>query len=171
MVSKLKVVRWYDRVKDDIAMVPDACEYYKGVILDGEQYISPVGLLQTLHVDHVGLQHFYGGFLRDAIGVRKYLEELYKVEHAKKYAWFHSPEAKQEYGDLKATEIKNYVDGDDVLWAIKQYQLMAQVAEDNLDNLCDALKTRGYYLSNLLEIKKHNLEYAVVDVSRESVND
>lgn len=171
MGSPLKVVRWFERVRDDITNVPDACEFYKGVILDGEKHVAPVGPLERLHREQPGLVHFYGGFHKDAIAVAKYLEDLYDTEHAKKYAWFHSPEAKQEYGDLKATDIKNYVNGDDFLWSIKQLHHMAMNAERQLDNLCDAMKTRGYYISNLMTIHQYKLEHVFIDATKENTDD
>lgn len=171
MSGTLKVIRWYPRVLDDFTNVPDACEYYKGVILEGEKYVSPVGDLGRLHLEQSGLQSYFGGFYKDAMGVAKYLEELYDMEHAKKSSWFHSPTAKQEYGTLTATAIKNYADSDEFIWTLKQFHRTAEYYKDQLENVFKAIISRGYFIQNYFEIKKHNLEFVVVDARREQVND
>jgi hypothetical protein len=171
MGKPFNVIRWYERVRDDLSEMPAAYDYYKEVIQTGAKHVSPVGELERLHQEQPGLVHFYGGFQRDAIAVAKYLESLYEVQYAKKFKWFSSYEAKQEHGDLKVTDIRNFVQADDTLWDLKQLHLMAKHAEDMLTNLCESMTVRGYYITNLKEIHKHKLEHVQIDAAKDTSDD
>ena len=163
--KRLPFRRFFDAVRDDVAvLVDDAIPYYHEVVEDGQKHITLKGNLDTLMVETPGLAYFYRGVRTDAQQIRRWLENYLNSEKAKKTKWFNSdPEAKQQYGTLKITEIGKYVDADDDIEALADLIRVVAEAEHRLEDLMEGFEERRITLSRILELRKENLKEVWID--------
>ncbi len=160
---------FYPLVVEDIDKVIDAIEYYKHVNAHGQQHTQMKGLLERLMQDQPGLMRIYEDASTDADMVHKWLEEKIKQMKAKKRIWFLTDkEAKSQYGELKKTEVDNFVQADDEIQYHIELMFMVELWKHTLDKLVGRLKQRGIYLSMISKLRISGQREVYIDASNET---
>jgi hypothetical protein len=180
----LKAMRWFDTVRDScddldnsadctklVNAVAEAADYYLSVNADAEKHILVAGKLETMLTEITGLAFFYGGIHTDSQQVRKYLELLLENYEAKKYVWFQTdPSAKSEYGKLTATDLRNFVDADDIVCMLKDCVRLIANRQHVLENIQTQLTAKGFNLKTITDLRINNMEEVWIDGTKETKN-
>lgn len=167
--NRLQVIEWFDRVRNDIQLMDDAIEYYKGVIHDGQLHLPVVGNLGRLQAEIPGLLHFYDQRHNDAEAIRTYIEYEYETMRSERFIEVVSFDGKKQYGEMKVTEVKHFVDADEAVRILKVLLLRITHATKQLKTLYNELKGLSFKLNNLQSLREHDLHEVVIDMTRENI--
>lgn len=169
--SRFHVKIWFLDVINDLGKLSDAISYYMQVIEDGENHLVPRGVLDQLLTEQAGLTYFYETAYNDAAKIQKWLEEKINYEKAVKYRWFLSAEGREQYGNLKTTEVKELVESEPEVFGLIESRLFADGIVKSLGSLVESLKERGIYLSMISKLRSAGQEEIMIDAGRETMHD
>lgn len=99
------------------------------------------------------------------------METALVYQKAEKYKWFQSPEGIREYGELKTTEIAKYIEADDVIGDLSDSIRVMADCEHQLQDVVEALDSRGIMLSKIVDTRNNGNEEVWVDPYRETSNE
>jgi len=172
-MSELKhAKRWFLDVRSDLNKIDDAINHYLKVIREGAKHVTAIGHLESLVAETPGLMYFYKCYLTDAQQLRRWLEAQYETEEGAKYVYFQtSAEAKAKYGDLKVTDVKNFVKADEGLMQLMDTIRLVANIEHGFDDIVLGFQNRSIMLSHLVTIRKEGLQEVWIDPTRETVNE
>lgn len=170
MGSGLKIQYWFHRVTNDLTRVADAIEYYEEVISDGARHVAPVGNLEQLQAEQPGLIFIFSQAHDDIHAIKKYMETLIEYEEGKEWKRLQSQEGRAEYGDLKATDLKNYVAAADDVHFYKSLLTTLIFYETRLASVATAINTRGFIINSLQDIRKNGLSEVWIDSRKEKLS-
>lgn len=168
MSGRFQVEIWYLKVIGDLDKIPEAVEYYAGVIKDGEQHLIPKGNLERLMAGQAGLLYFYETAYDDATKIEKWLDEHIDYRKALRYKWLQSADGKAQYGELKATDLKQYVEADEEIRYLSENRFYIGAAKKSLSTLCERLKERGIYLSMIAKLRAAGQQEIMIDAGQAS---
>jgi len=165
----LKAIFWFDTVRADRSRINEAFDYYRTAAADARQHLEMHGNLETLVAETPGLAFFFRNIHTDAQQIRRWLEEQLEIKTAQKYKWFAtSPEAKDKYGDLKVTEVKNFVKAeDDIIELAEQIRLISYY-DHMMDNVCEGFTNRSIMLNHVVNIRVEKLQEVFIDPRKET---
>jgi hypothetical protein len=166
-MTEIAVKFWYPEVVEDIGKITDAMAYYHAILLDGQKHLDLKGYLGKLQQEQAGLIRIYGDAHTDCSMVWKWLDETVKHEKAKKRLWY-LKEGKDEYGDLKKTEIDSIINADTDIKDLIDLQLMVELWRNSLNDLVDQLKSRGITLAMIAKVRMAGEHEAFVDATKET---
>lgn len=168
--TRLQVKVWYPEIAlaEDVSKLPDAIAYYEQAQKDGERYLVPKGNLETLLTAQAGIVYYYESAYNDAQKISKWLEE--RLSHAKacKHVWFQTAEGRNLYGDLKATDLKQYIEADNTIFDLVEQLGYIDAAKLGLSSLVERLRERGIYLSMVAKLRAAGQSEIMIDASQES---
>lgn len=169
-MARLAVKNWYPEIAigEDLDRIPDAIEYYTQVEADGARYLSPRGNLEQLLFAQAGLIYFYEGAYNDALKIFKWLESKISYERAKLYKWFCSEEGKATYGELKSTDIKQFIEADNNIYELMENLGYIDSAKIGLSTLVERLRERGIHLSMIAKLRAAGQFEIMIDASQET---
>jgi hypothetical protein len=167
-MSQINIKFWYPEVVEDLDKIVNAIEYYRAIHRDGQKYLDLRGYLGNLLEQQAGLLRIYGDALTDCTMIWKWLDETIKHEKAKKKLWYLSSEGKNEYGNLKKTEIDTILSADTNIKALVDLQLTLELWKMSLDKLNEQLKNRGIILGSISKIRAAGEHEAFIDATKET---
>lgn len=165
--------RWFDRIrmKPNIHMVQEACEYYASAVEDGKNYVVPVGNLEQLVEQYPGITFFYRSIMVDAQQSRRWLDDhIIRVENDRYKYYMFDEDAKAKYGNLKTTEAGKMAKSDPVVAEIGDAIRLLAYQEHQLEALMEAFDNIKYVLNHVVNIRKEKLEEVWIDPTRETTN-
>jgi hypothetical protein len=118
-----------------------------------------------------GLVLFYKTIRTDAQQVRRWMETALVYQKAEKYKWFQSNEGIREYGELKTTEITKYVEAEEDIGDLSDSIRVMADCEHQLQDIVEALDSRGIMLSKIVDTRNNGNEEVWVDPYRETTNE
>lgn len=167
-MTDLVIKFWYPEIVEDISKITDAMEYYRAILNDGQRYLDVKGFLQKLLEQQAGLLRIYSDAHTDCSMVWKWLDETIKHEKAKKRLWYHSREGREEYGELKKTDLDVIINADTDIKDLIDLQLMIELWKNSLGQLVEQLKSRGITLAMIAKVRMSGEHEAFVDATKET---
>lgn len=167
-----KSIRWFDTIRKDTSKVPEAYEYFKGVVADAEPHTKPIGRLIDITEEVVGLTAFYSGHLKDTQAIRRWLEERQTIVENQTYNWLmHDEEAQALHGTLKTTEAGKMAKVDSKVIELGDYVRLMAYVEHMIEMVYESLMNRQYVIANIINIRKEGFEEVFVNPYRETTNE
>lgn len=167
-MSEFVVKFWYPEVVDDLSKLIQAIEYYNVVWLRGQRHSIAKGKLEWLMQEQPDTLRTYQDVFTDAAMVHKWLDEQIKYEKAKKRRWYLGPEARQEYGEIRKTDVDMYVQSDSDIKSLIDLQLMVELHKKALENCVQSIEKRGIMLTNISKIRIAGQHEAFIDSTHET---
>jgi len=167
-MSEFVVKFWYPEIVEDLSKVVEAIDYYASVWRRGIRHSITKGKLEWLMQEQPDTLRTYQDVLTDVSMVYKWLDERIKYEKAKKRRWYLSPEAHEEYGEIKKTDVDMYVQSDSDIKALIELQLMVELYKRTLDNCVQSIEKRGIMLTNITKVRIAGQHEAFIDSTHET---
>jgi len=164
--------RFLTLLRDDLEKYFDIAEaYYRDMVEEGRADVPIQGNLEELLAATPGLVLFYKTIRTDAQQARRWMETALTYQKAEKYKWFQSPDGIREYGELKTTEITKYVEADEIIGDLSDSIRVMADCEHQLQDVVEALDSRGIMLSKIVDTRNNGNEEVWVDPYRETSNE
>jgi len=161
---------WAREVRNNFNLLSDAISNYKDIISNHWVDVAIVGNISDLIQQQAGIQNYYELIQGDCNSLCKIIDFNLETIMADKFKWFQTYEAKQEYGDLKKTEIDIYVTADEDVKALRSLLLELQELDVALKTIYMSVRNKGFNLAHIKEIRLAGLSEIFVDETRENTN-
>jgi hypothetical protein len=160
---------WYPKIVENIDCVIDAIDYYRRLHATGERNTKMKGIIHKLLEEQPQLMQDYEDALVDCSMIHKWLEEQIKFLKARKRIEFMTDaNLKAAYGDLKKTDIENFVTADEAVQSHVQLMLLVELWKNSLDSLVTRLNRRGIYLTMISKLRINGEHEAYIDTTHET---
>jgi len=156
---------WFEAVKNDMKIAPQAIEYYKTVLQDSKKHISLIGALETLLLETPGLAHWYRQITIDAQMLERLFIDRKESLTKKKY---HEYAADPKFEGMKTTELQKLAASDEQVLVLEEWTRLFEYYKKSLDNVCQFFEDRKYTLNNIKDIRVNKLEEVWIDSSKET---
>lgn len=167
-MSEFVVKFWYPEIVEDIDKVIEAIDYYSAVWRRGQRHSIAKGKLEWLMQEQPDTLRTYQDVLTDVSMVHKWLDEHIRYEKARKRRWYLGPEARNEYGEIRKTDVDMYVQSDSEIKALIDLQLMVELHKRALDNCVGSIEKRGIMLTMISKIRIAGQHEAFIDSTHET---
>jgi len=160
---------WYKKVTTDIDNVVPALNYYERVHLEGIKHTKMKGVIHKLLEDQAQLMQVYEDAHTDCSMLHKWFEEQIKVLKARKrIEYMKDPELKETFGELKKTDIENFVIADETIQSYVQIMLLLELWSESLEKLVTRISRRGIYLTMISKLRIAGEHEAYIDTTHET---
>jgi len=150
---------WYNRVVDDMAMLPDAIDWYQHQLEGSWVEAKIVGGIERAAQELSGIMAYRFGQLQEVEAILKHLNIKYdklRSDHYRKYL-------ERYQRELTDRSIEKYIDGeDDVVTMATLINEVALVRNKYLA-LIKGLEQKSYNISNIIKLRIVGMEDAHID--------
>jgi hypothetical protein len=145
-LSSIKQRTHVDAVRDDIANVPAAIDYYSELLKDANKDVSLKGKsIQQANVEQISYLVYYDQIKVDVKAIHDHMELL--VDRVRGQRWREFTEKSSI--DLSARDKDNYIKQDPNYCAHFEVYLMVKELYERAGSVVDTFINRGYALNNI----------------------